>query len=105
MSTFVYPAVQSGDGRVGVTHSLSRQGSDVTDHPGFCNSGWGGTEEYRSQRTYSPCVPQSPVNTVRSVCACMSSHVLLVLMSLLLLKEKKRTPAEAEQITEGVTVE
>ncbi|KAF1383811.1 hypothetical protein PFLUV_G00135690 [Perca fluviatilis] len=52
-------AVQSSEGRVGVTRSLSRQGSDVTDHPGFCNSGWEGTEEYRGQRTYSPCVPQS----------------------------------------------
>ncbi|XP_065810168.1 tensin-3 isoform X2 [Labrus bergylta] len=52
-------AVQSSEGQVGVTRSLSRQGSDVTDHPGFCNSGWGVTEEYRSQRTYSPCVPQT----------------------------------------------
>ncbi|XP_035861051.1 tensin-3 isoform X1 [Sander lucioperca] len=52
-------AVLSSEGRVGVTRSLSSQGSDVTDHPGFCNSGWGGTEEYRGQRTYSPCVPQS----------------------------------------------
>ncbi|XP_056246797.1 tensin-3-like [Seriola aureovittata] len=52
-------AVQSSEGRVGVTQSLSRQGSDVMDHPGFCSSGWGGTEEYRGQRTYSPCVPQS----------------------------------------------
>ncbi|XP_051254594.1 tensin-3 isoform X3 [Dicentrarchus labrax] len=51
--------VQSSEGRVSVTRSLSRQGSDVTDHPGFCNSGWGATEEYRGQRTYSPCVPQS----------------------------------------------
>ncbi|XP_037643796.1 tensin-3-like isoform X2 [Sebastes umbrosus] len=50
-------AVQSSEGRVGVLRSLSRQGSDVTDHPGFCNSGWGVTEEYRGQRTYSPCVP------------------------------------------------
>ncbi|XP_049454163.1 tensin-3-like isoform X2 [Epinephelus fuscoguttatus] len=52
-------AVQSSEGRVGVTRNLSRQGSDVTDHPGFCNSGWSGPEEYRGQRTYSPCVPQS----------------------------------------------
>ncbi|XP_056912492.1 tensin-3-like isoform X5 [Takifugu flavidus] len=51
--------VQSGDGRVGVSRSLSRQGSDVTDHPGFRSSGWVGPEEYRSQRTYSPCLPQS----------------------------------------------
>ncbi|XP_045906938.1 tensin-3-like isoform X2 [Micropterus dolomieu] len=52
-------AVQSSEGRVGVMRSLSRQGNDITDHPGFCNSGWGGTEEYRGQRTYSPCVTQS----------------------------------------------
>ncbi|XP_033993684.1 LOW QUALITY PROTEIN: tensin-3-like [Trematomus bernacchii] len=52
-------AVQSSEVRGGVTRSLSRQGSDVTDHPVFCNSGWGVTEEYRGQRTYSPCVPQS----------------------------------------------
>ncbi|XP_071346373.1 tensin-3-like isoform X2 [Trachinotus anak] len=52
-------AVLSSEGQVGVTRSLSRQGSDVTDHPGFCSSGWGGTEEYRGQRTYSPCLPQS----------------------------------------------
>nr|XP_019962539.1 PREDICTED: tensin-3 [Paralichthys olivaceus] len=52
-------AVQSSEGRVGVTRSLSRQGSDVTDQPSFCSSGWRGTEEYRGQRTYSPCVPQS----------------------------------------------
>lgn len=58
----MYPAVQSSEGRLGVTRSLSRQESDVTDHPVFCNSGWGGTEDYRGQRTYSPCVSQSQVN-------------------------------------------
>ncbi|XP_069548157.1 tensin-3-like isoform X1 [Brachyistius frenatus] len=52
-------AVQSSEGRVGVTRTLSSQGQDVMGHPGFCNSGWGETEEYRGQRTYSPCVPQS----------------------------------------------
>ncbi|XP_072220763.1 tensin-3-like isoform X4 [Leuresthes tenuis] len=52
-------AVQSSDGRVGVMRSLSCQGRDVMDHPGFCNSGWGETEEYRGQRTYPSCVPQS----------------------------------------------
>ncbi|KAM3605152.1 uncharacterized protein V6R79_021456 [Siganus canaliculatus] len=52
-------AVQSAEGRPAVTRSLSRQGSDVTDHPGFCSSGWGGLEEYRGQRMYSPCVPPS----------------------------------------------
>uniref|UniRef100_A0A3Q1FM17 Tensin 3 n=1 Tax=Acanthochromis polyacanthus TaxID=80966 RepID=A0A3Q1FM17_9TELE len=52
-------AVQSGEGRAGVTRNLSCQRRDVTDHPGFCNSGWGETEECRGQGTYSPCVPQS----------------------------------------------
>ncbi|TNN33085.1 Tensin-3 [Liparis tanakae] len=32
---------------------------DTTDRSGFCNSGWGGAEEYRGQRTYSPCAPPS----------------------------------------------
>ncbi|CAN9502820.1 unnamed protein product [Ophioblennius macclurei] len=52
-------AVQSTEGRVGVSRSISSQGRDIMDHPGFCNSGWGESEEYRGQRTYSPCVPQS----------------------------------------------
>ncbi|KAK1879624.1 Tensin-3 [Dissostichus eleginoides] len=72
-------AVHSSEVRGGVTRSLSRQGSDVTDHPVFCNSGWGVTEEYRGQRTYSPCVPQSQANTI--------SHA--VLWSL---QNRKRTP-------------
>lgn len=71
LSTCVYPAVQSSEGRVGVMRSLSRQGNDITDHPGFCNSGWGGTEEYRGQRTYSPCVTQSQVNTACVYSACI----------------------------------
>ncbi|CAJ1072363.1 tensin-3-like [Xyrichtys novacula] len=52
-------AVQSSEGRMGVMRSLSRQGNEVTDHSGFCNSGWGVTEEYRGQRIYPPCAPQS----------------------------------------------
>ncbi|CAB1428781.1 unnamed protein product [Pleuronectes platessa] len=52
-------AVQSSEGRVAATRSLSRHGSDVADQPSFCSSGWRGPEEYRGQRTYSPCVPQS----------------------------------------------
>ncbi|CAB1326340.1 unnamed protein product, partial [Coregonus sp. 'balchen'] len=48
-----------GDVRVDAMQSLSRQGRDVTDHPGFCGSGWGMQEDYRSTRTYSPCVPHS----------------------------------------------
>ncbi|XP_035804186.2 tensin-3 isoform X2 [Amphiprion ocellaris] len=52
-------AVQSGEVRAAVTRNLSCQRRDVTDHPGFCNSGWGETEEYRGQGIYSPCIPQS----------------------------------------------
>ncbi|XP_056276894.1 tensin-3-like [Pseudoliparis swirei] len=52
-------AVQSSDGLVGVTRTPCRQGGDASDRSGFCNSGWGGAEEYRAQRTYSPCAPPS----------------------------------------------
>ncbi|XP_060939824.1 tensin-3-like isoform X2 [Limanda limanda] len=52
-------AVQSSGGGVAATRSLSRQGSEVADQPSFFSSGWRGGEEYRGQRTYSPCVPQS----------------------------------------------
>ncbi|XP_063317906.1 tensin-3-like isoform X2 [Pelmatolapia mariae] len=52
-------AVQSSEGRVGITRTLSCQGRDVIDHSGFCNSRWGETEEYRGQRRCPPCVPQS----------------------------------------------
>lgn len=62
LSTCVYPAVQCSESRVGVTQSLGRQGCDVMDHPGFCSSGWGGTEEHIGQRMYSSCVQQSQVN-------------------------------------------
>lgn len=70
MSTCVFPAVQSSEGHGVVTRTLSHQGSDVTDHPGFCGSSWGGAEEYRGQRTYSSCVPQSQVNSacVHNIC-------------------------------------
>ncbi|KAL6104620.1 tns3 [Pungitius sinensis] len=47
-------AVQASDGRVvGITQTPSYQRSGVPDQPGFCNSGWGGPEEYRDPRTYS----------------------------------------------------
>lgn len=59
-------AVLSSESRVGVTRSLSHQESDVTDHPSYCSSVWGGTEHYRTQRTYSPCVPQSQGMLYRS---------------------------------------
>ncbi|XP_005721453.1 tensin-3 isoform X2 [Pundamilia nyererei] len=52
-------AVQSSDGRVGITQTLSCQGRDVIDHSGFCNSRWAETEEYRGQQRCPPCVPQS----------------------------------------------
>lgn len=69
MSTCVYAAVESIDGRVGVTRNPSCQGRDLMDHPGLCNSRWGESEEYRG-RTYPPCVPQSQVNS-----ACV--HILV----------------------------
>ncbi|XP_041848509.1 tensin-3-like isoform X3 [Melanotaenia boesemani] len=50
-------AVQSNDVQVGVTRNLSCQRRDVMDHPGFCNSGWGETEDCRGQQAY--CAPQS----------------------------------------------
>ncbi|XP_055007685.1 tensin-3 [Boleophthalmus pectinirostris] len=59
-------AVQSSESRLGVSRSLSRQDNDVTDHQEFCTSGWAGNEDYRSQRTYSPCVPQSQSMLYRS---------------------------------------
>ncbi|XP_068196438.1 tensin-3-like isoform X1 [Antennarius striatus] len=45
-------ADQPTEGQVG-------KGSDVMDHPVCCNSGWSGTEGYRTQRTYSPIAAQS----------------------------------------------
>ncbi|XP_057712982.1 tensin-3-like isoform X1 [Corythoichthys intestinalis] len=50
-------AVQSNEGIV--SSSPNCQGSDIIDHPRFCSSGWTGPEEYRSQRMYSPSLPQS----------------------------------------------
>ncbi|CAL9688638.1 unnamed protein product [Knipowitschia caucasica] len=59
-------AVQSSESRL-VSRSLSRQENDVTDHPGFCSSGWAAGEDYRGQsRTYSPCLPQSQSLLYRS---------------------------------------
>lgn len=59
-------AVQSSEVRLGVTRSSSRQENDIPDHPGLCTSAWARTEDYRSQRTYSPCLPQSQVLLYRS---------------------------------------
>lgn len=61
----VCPAVQSSDGRVGGSRSLSRQGSEIPDHPCFSSLGWAGPEECTNQRTCSPCLPQSQVHTAR----------------------------------------
>ncbi|KAM8850493.1 tensin-3-like isoform 2-T2 [Spinachia spinachia] len=47
------PVVLASDGQVGVTRTPSCQRSDVPDQPAFCNSGWGGTEEYGDRRAYS----------------------------------------------------
>ncbi|KAJ8012137.1 hypothetical protein DPEC_G00065550 [Dallia pectoralis] len=45
-----------GDVRADAVRCLSRQGSDVSHHPGYCGSGWGVQEEYRAGQTYSPSV-------------------------------------------------
>ncbi|KAM9322576.1 tensin-3 isoform 2-T2 [Pholidichthys leucotaenia] len=52
-------ADQLTESQVGVQQTPSYPGKDVMDHPGFCNSVWGETEECKGQWTYSPCVPQS----------------------------------------------
>ncbi|XP_077581339.1 tensin-3 [Stigmatopora nigra] len=57
-------AVQPNEGDV--SSSLSRQGSDIMDHPRFCSTGWTGPDEYRSQRTYSPSLLQSQHMLCRS---------------------------------------
>lgn len=68
MSTCVYPVVQSSEGHGVVTRTLSRQRSDVTDHPNFCDPGWGEEEEYRGQQTYSSCVPQVNSGCTHNIC-------------------------------------
>ncbi|KAF7222466.1 tensin-3 isoform X3 [Nothobranchius furzeri] len=69
-------AAQRHDGRAGITRSQSCQSNHVLDHPVFCKSGWGDTEEYRSQRTYSPGVPPQLQHAVlyRSASASYRSH-------------------------------
>nr|XP_054596719.1 tensin-3 isoform X3 [Nothobranchius furzeri] len=69
-------AAQRHDGRAGITRSQSCQSNHVLDHPVFCKSGWGDTEEYRSQRTYSPRVPPQLQHAVlyRSDSASYRSH-------------------------------
>ncbi|KAG9348089.1 hypothetical protein JZ751_004114, partial [Albula glossodonta] len=51
----------AGDVRAGVDtpRSLSRKGSDVTDHPGLRTPGWGGPEKFQSSPLYSPSLPHS----------------------------------------------
>ncbi|KAM4556745.1 tensin-3-like isoform 2-T2 [Fundulus diaphanus] len=57
-------AVQSNDGRRGITRGLSYQGKDVMDHHGFCNTGWGDPEEYKGQQIYPPSVSQFQHSTL-----------------------------------------
>ncbi|XP_068605455.1 si:ch211-191a24.3 [Brachionichthys hirsutus] len=61
-------AVQPSEGQVG-------KGSDVTDHPVFCNSGWSGTEGYRAQRTHPPFAAQSQHHMFRIDSADMDDGV------------------------------
>ncbi|XP_077470916.1 tensin-3 [Stigmatopora argus] len=57
-------AVQPNEGDV--SSRLSRQGSEIKDHPTFCSTGWTAPDEYRSQRTYSPSLLQSQHMLCRS---------------------------------------
>ncbi|KAM8838947.1 tensin-3 isoform 3-T4 [Synchiropus picturatus] len=63
-------AVQSSEAEL--TRTLSRQGSDAPDLPGFCSPGWGATDDY--QRTYSPSVPKSQHTLYRSDSAECRTH-------------------------------
>ncbi|XP_053738529.1 tensin-3-like isoform X3 [Synchiropus splendidus] len=63
-------AVQSSEAEL--TRTLSRQGSDAPDLPGFCSPGWGATDDY--QRTYSPSVPKSQHALYRSDSAECRTH-------------------------------
>ncbi|KAG7488399.1 hypothetical protein MATL_G00034100 [Megalops atlanticus] len=48
-----------GDVREDRTRSLSRQGSDVTDHPGLRTPGWGMQETFQNSPIYTPNLPPS----------------------------------------------
>ncbi|XP_036375425.1 tensin-3-like [Megalops cyprinoides] len=52
-------AIPPGDVRVERSHSLSRQGSDVTDCAGFRPPGWGLAEEFLNSPVYTPDLPPS----------------------------------------------
>ncbi|KAG7455179.1 hypothetical protein MATL_G00253800 [Megalops atlanticus] len=52
-------AIPPGDVRVERSHSLSRQGSDVTDCAGFRPPGWGLAEEFLNSPVYTPDQPPS----------------------------------------------
>uniref|UniRef100_A0A3P9HQ93 Tensin 3 n=1 Tax=Oryzias latipes TaxID=8090 RepID=A0A3P9HQ93_ORYLA len=56
--------VESSNGPESVTRNPSCQGRDLIDHPGFCNPGWGETEDFRGHQTYSPCAPHSQQHSV-----------------------------------------
>ncbi|KAM4556744.1 tensin-3-like isoform 1-T1 [Fundulus diaphanus] len=64
LKTTQQTAVQSNDGRRGITRGLSYQGKDVMDHHGFCNTGWGDPEEYKGQQIYPPSVSQFQHSTL-----------------------------------------
>ncbi|CAL8279819.1 unnamed protein product [Lota lota] len=52
-------AVGPGENHGEALRSVSRQGGDATDPPGYCSSGWVSSEEFRGARTYSPSMPPS----------------------------------------------
>ncbi|KAJ8279887.1 hypothetical protein COCON_G00069530 [Conger conger] len=47
----------AGDVRAGGARSLSRQGSDVTDHPGLRTPGWSTPEKFHNSPLYTPNLP------------------------------------------------
>uniref|UniRef100_A0A3P9KNG9 Tensin 3 n=1 Tax=Oryzias latipes TaxID=8090 RepID=A0A3P9KNG9_ORYLA len=56
--------VESSNAPESVRRNPSCQGRDLIDHPGFCNPGWGETEDFRGHQAYSPCAPHSQQHSV-----------------------------------------
>ncbi|KAK0130530.1 Tensin-3 [Merluccius polli] len=52
-------AVGPGETHGEALRSVSRQGGDAADPPGFCSSGWVSSEEFRGARSYSSSMPPS----------------------------------------------
>ncbi|CAL8366966.1 unnamed protein product [Boreogadus saida] len=50
-------AVGPGENHGEALRSVSRQGGDAADPPGYCSPGWVSSEEFRGPRTYSPSLP------------------------------------------------